>query len=1069
MTLLQLVMRMTWVFWLLPIAIFALFMATLSDVEIGEAWLNTEGTHVLTWWFIVTMAGIGAMPLMFRLLPTLADRGYGLSRLAGLLLTTFVLWFLTSLGLLHNSPGATTTAWIIVLLGGIWAWVNWQDRPSWRELRRWFQSHWPLMVVTEVLFFVALFGWAYLRAHNPELISTEKPMEMAFINGVRNSVTFPPKDPWLAGYGISYYYMGYVMVAIIADLSDVPTTLAFNLTGALVFALTATGALSVGYNLVRSVDRLDRWRGGGAFSGIGVGLLAAMLIVLSGNLGTPLVQLPYSGYDVPVVDDVVSDEYFGFWDVAERTGPYYLPVILEDGTQVYQLLDTNQIVSTPPPTHIRAPDRDGDGIADWDDDPPEDDDMGFWWWFRHSRLVHDRNLAGASIGYQPIAEFPQFSFLLADNHPHVLALPFTLLMLGLAISLALRFDALRPWEIFLYGIMAGGIIFLNAWDGIYLVILVGAEFLRRMLRNGTANLSGLEELWQIITLRKRVEINVYLIGVVWVTLFALIMWRGIADLGVLDPVDTAFQALLAIIIAAPLTLLINWLMTDSDWAGVLRFGIWLGLIFAVFYYPWTSSFASQANGFYPNVIFPTRSPQYFLQFGVFILLLTPFIIWQAIQARTRLSGFGVMTVVLAGLILLLSVPVASAMFIEANCPLNANGVPTDAVGTPETNWACQARAPLYGEISNAGASIVNDVFWRRTTALPSQIFMLLLLGIVVTRLFPLEPRQRESNREPYNYSPNTAIALLIIGAGIVASLIPDLMYLRDNFDQRMNTVFKLYYQAWTLLSIGTAYAVYAIFTGLPQSKIQFPSFKWRAEQLLVAAVFLSPLVLLLLASLTYPYFGLKQHYLLETGRVAARDCEGDLCRDEAPVTLDGGPTLISAGGSYLNRPPQALRPQDPPPQVREVGWQIGEEEYEVMQCLRDRIPYGSDAVLLEASGGGYDPAMGRFSMYTGIPTLLGWDNHQGQWRGENFFPIVYESGRLNDIHLVYEATADEWEGRVQPIIDRYGIDYVVVGKAERLIYSNNNLEPLPGIEKFALLFDPVCEAGQTAVYRVSPE
>ena len=44
-----------------------------------------------------------------------------------------------------------------------------------------------------------------------------------------------------------------------------------------------------------------------------------------------------------------------------------------------------------------------------------------WWWWRASRIIHDRDLAGNAM--EVISEFPFFSFLLGDNHPHVYALP----------------------------------------------------------------------------------------------------------------------------------------------------------------------------------------------------------------------------------------------------------------------------------------------------------------------------------------------------------------------------------------------------------------------------------------------------------------------------------------------------------------------------------------------------------------------------------------------------------------------------------------------------------------------
>ena len=45
---------------------------------------------------------------------------------------------------------------------------------------------------------------------------------------------------------------------------------------------------------------------------------------------------------------------------------------------------------------------------------------------------------------QPIDEFPQFSFFLADSHPHVMALPFVLLTLGLALNLLLTWRDPNP-------------------------------------------------------------------------------------------------------------------------------------------------------------------------------------------------------------------------------------------------------------------------------------------------------------------------------------------------------------------------------------------------------------------------------------------------------------------------------------------------------------------------------------------------------------------------------------------------------------------------------------------------
>jgi uncharacterized membrane protein len=49
---------------------------------------------------------------------------------------------------------------------------------------------------------------------------------------------------------------------------------------------------------------------------------------------------------------------------------------------------------------------------------------GIWWW-RASRVLQDYALDGGPR--EIIDEFPMFSYLLGDLHPHVLAMPFALL------------------------------------------------------------------------------------------------------------------------------------------------------------------------------------------------------------------------------------------------------------------------------------------------------------------------------------------------------------------------------------------------------------------------------------------------------------------------------------------------------------------------------------------------------------------------------------------------------------------------------------------------------------------
>src|SRR6185295_11219799 len=96
----------------------------------------------------------------------------------------------------------------------------------------------------------------------------------------------------------------------------------------------------------------------------------------------------------------------------------------------------------------------GDGVLRgvW---PP---DNGYWW-FHASRIVPNLQPDG-------INEFPFFSALLSDLHPHFVALPFELLVLAAASAHALSRGATlqSPWTLGLAALALGSLLVINTWD-----------------------------------------------------------------------------------------------------------------------------------------------------------------------------------------------------------------------------------------------------------------------------------------------------------------------------------------------------------------------------------------------------------------------------------------------------------------------------------------------------------------------------------------------------------------------------------------------------------------------------
>ena len=197
------------------------------------------------WYLIVTAVGWISFPVIFRLVPNLPDRGYSFSKIFGLLLWGYLYWILGRLGITANNlAGLLLTLFLIVVLG-----VFAIRKIGGNTFKEWIREYRTLIFTTEILFLLAFAGWAVIRSLNPEINSTEKPMELAFINAILNSETFPPHDPWLSGYAISYYYFGYILVAMLAKIAGTLGSVAFNLGVSLIFALSAVGSFGILFNL----------------------------------------------------------------------------------------------------------------------------------------------------------------------------------------------------------------------------------------------------------------------------------------------------------------------------------------------------------------------------------------------------------------------------------------------------------------------------------------------------------------------------------------------------------------------------------------------------------------------------------------------------------------------------------------------------------------------------------------------------------------------------------------------------------------------------------------------------
>ena len=754
---------------------------------------------IVLWLIVLQLLGLSVVPLTFRLFGRLPDKGYSLSKPFSLLLLGYVVWIGGSLRVLPAIRSMEVLVVLGLILSGLI--LFWFDR---ERVGLYFKKRWRSVLVTEAVFLGLFLFWLMYRSFDPLIVSTEAPMDFAFLNAALIAKDFPPGDPWLAGYPVSYYYYGYLIVSVIAELTAVIPSVAYNLGLASFAGLTGVSVFGMGFNLAALAKPEKRYRRTRYVRGWLLGLFGVVLAMCISNLLGIIEFVRVLGLKSQV-----------FWDWLQIKG-------------------------------MEAPVSETSVL-------PND----HWWWWRSSRVI-DTVKDGQSLDYT-ITEFPFFSYLLGDMHPHVMAVPFFVLTLAVLSCVVMQGKVFnrKPfrgdfWILVCLSWMIGGTVFVNTWETAGLLILCCFVYYRGFLiRDQPQNLASLVCL--------------------------------------------------------------------SRTLGVLFVLVTGGI---VMYLPFYLDFDSQASGIGLVLDPVTRYVHWSLVWGIF-LIPVGFLSWSG--AITLLRRWAPRSV---GFV----VPGAVAM-------------------GPFAVWAMSAF--MLGEPFN----LILDRFFHN---LP--IFLIIFVTLTVA----LTSTDRRGDLV------RTILCLFCATASLLI-VIPEMFYLVDSFNTRMNTMFKLYYQAWVLLAIITPCILYyASDWVLAQRGFV------RGAGLAVAGVF----GVLLIGSFYYPFSGI-------------------MTKTE---NFGGTPTLN--GLSHVKRDFNG--------------------EYQAILWLWEHADARSR--ILEAVGNDYDGTTSRVSGATGLPTLLGWQGHEIQWRGSSS-PL---DGKAELVEAIY--TAKESAELVE-VLRAQGIDYVVLGPQERKRYG----------------------------------
>ena len=745
-------------------------------------------------------------------------------------------YLLWLLGLTHLVPNSRYT---IIGILAVLALVGFLVlRRNSAELASFLRTNWAPLVAAQLVFIGLYILWLTVVSSAPAINHTEKPMDFAFINAILRSSHFPPEDPWLAGHSISYYYFGHFMVATLTKLTAIPSNVSYNLSIGLIPALVGAGAFSLVYNLVRL-------SGAHIKTAILFALAAPVLVVLIGNLEGVLEFVNARGWGSAGFWEWVSIKDLG---VGQGGDPSFFP-------------------------------------------------QDYLWWWRGTRVI-DTVVDGASLDYT-ITEFPFFSFLLGDLHPHVFALPFLLLGLALALNLFMSpekfgFTWLRRnyWEVLVITLSLGALAFINIWDfPVFLVLFV-----------------------------------------------AVVLLKGYGDW------DGQIQRSLL----PSLSLLVPVV------AGAV-----------VLFLPFYLTLGSQASGLATVGEVSTRPLFFFLIWGLFLVIAGSFLLKQlATVPRLMTRNPGTMATVLVITLLPFLLWVGITLLVS-----------------PRDDGIVQ-------DLGTVGS--------RLGKLLPA----LVIFGVALYSMI-LRVRFGADRLLAFSLLPLALAFYLLMGA--------ELFRVVDLFGNRMNTVFKLYYQSWLLLAIASAYGLYYWYSrpmpALPEplkglgSSVGTPftvsgkavRYGWTA---LVAVLFL--------ASIYYP-----------VGAALDR--------------AESGGTNTLDGLAFLRRGNSG--------------------EYDAIRWLRDEAPWGR---IVEAVGDDYSE-YGRISASTGLPTVLGWQGHEHQWRGSRK-PF---DGRKEQVAQLYRSDDPE---QVRRLLETYDIRYVYVGARERSKYGNSQLH------KFSSFLQPVRRFNDVVIY-----
>jgi YYY domain-containing protein len=855
--------------------------SVLAKQEAGGTWSslfhpgNVINAHPLFFFLVaIELAAFSLVPLAvvgFRGLP---DRGFLLTKPLGVFALAYLVYEPGSYGAVDFTRNTIAAMLGVMIAIGVITGLIWR-----REVVPWVRERWRFLLFAEAVFLLAFLFSYWIRLQNPDLYHPvnggEKPMDFAYFNGVirTTDLTQGPIDPWYAGGYLNYYWYGQFISATVTKLTGIVPEVAYNLVVPMFFSFLAAATFSVTYNLAEATRRLMRRRPGGVPIGrlgpILAGLGAIFLVCISGNLKAVqileqslAVQSHWHtlfGLDLPLVAGMV-EIVGGFKEILFGSGSLH---------------------------------------ALWTNTPSRYD------WWAPSRALSVQN---PTTEVQPITEFPFWTFLFADLHAHLMAMPFAMTAVGVGLGAVMNFTRINPsgatkkaaalsqhissWAmVVVLAVIVGALRWINSWDyPPFLLISAAALIIGERARTGRFTPAGLA-------------------------------------------------------------------------TGVLKAAVMGGLsyfLFARFAHNYSQSYSAIERSKQTTAV-----GDYLSHFGILLFLISAFVLFGLQRAITRTSF------------------VRGIFFGRAR-----RRKPAEV-------------APVMAALLLAGTAIVFAGSMHRWG-----VTLLSIVGLVAVSLAAY--REMRSSRAT---APVMLFVYALIALGLGLSGGVEIFTLEGDVG-RMNTVFKFYLHVWMLWGVAGAFSLWYVF-GVMQPQEAFLRRIGALNATIVKApryAFAGAAALLLVLSLVFPYFGTR-------ARIHDRF-------NPAQGTSTNGLEFLAKGGIYT-----AHYDATGIDGAHNMTYTL-----DGINWIRDNIK--GTPTTFEAIGPSYRSLGSRVAIYTGLPTVSGWQFHQEQQRVK-FAPTVGE--RAADVKQFYSTTS---VAQARDLIRKYDVQWVIVGDEEQFNY------PATGLAKF---------------------